>query len=475
MTIPNDSYPASNLNLLKRFFFNLFNTSKEESVKLILGGILLALIISSYTLTKELQNTVFSLIVGAKFIPLAKLITVLLLIPAIFLDAIIVDYLKRPQILILYLFLFTIFSFTFCFILPFERLGDGQINFTDHDRTLAYSFYFFTECYTPFLVGLFWSLMNFTTTSKEAKNTYGFIVSISKIGGMIISIIAYLLISNSFNIPQLSDAQKIRIILIGSSSCLLIAALILLYVTTKTSNSFYKVITAANLKEKKSTKTGLFSGVKLLVKQPYVLGIFCLIFFVDCINEVINFQRVLLVTNKSTSINVDFASMLSSFYTHVFWMHCLGFILAFFVTNFSLRFLNMRYCLMLMPVIAISFIIAFTITGLPQIIIILYILMHAMNYSIAYPVRENLYVVTSKDIQTKAKFSIDVLGPKSSRAFSQSFVFLNNNYVISAYGKALSSSFTNIFLLLMSGLWLITCYQVSKKYQQAVDENKIIS
>lgn len=459
----------------KNFLSKLFSISKVEVQKLLLGGILLGLVISSYTITKELQSTVFSLIIGAKYIPLAKLATIALLIPAIFLDAILVDHIKRHQILIIYFSTFATLSFIFSFALPFDRLNDPQTSFNNADKCLAFAFYFFTECYVPFLIGLFWSLMNANTNSLEAKNIYAFIVSISKMGGMLSSFCCYLLISSSINMFLLSDEGKIRAILIGSSFCLTFASMILLFFSTQKKYQLYTIINKTAHKEEKTKKTGVLAGIKLLIKQPYVLGIFGLIFFADCINEVINFERILLVTTSTSAHKLSFSEILGSFYMHVFWMHTLGFILSFFVTNFALRFLNIKYCLMIMPIVAISFISFYALTGVPQMIFILYVVMHAMSYSIAYPVRESLYVITSRDIQTKGKFSIDVIAPKSARAFSQSFIFLNNNIITSVFSKGATSGLNNIFLLFMSSMWLATCFKMSKRYQAAVDNDETIS
>ncbi len=465
--------PSANINI-KLFLSRFFSTSKDEVSIMLLGGALLAMIISSYTLTKELQSTVFSLIIGAKYIPIAKLVTICLLIPAIFLDALLVDRLRRHRLLNLYLTFFSLIGFLFSYLLPFERLNNPQASFTLCDRTLAFAFYFFTECYVPFLIGLLWSLMNVSTNPKEAKNTYAFIVSLSKIGGMITSMFAYLIISDTIAILDLNDTAKIRTVMTSSAVCLMIGSIILYFFSSNENYKLHTILNKTKSNKDPVKKTSIAEGLKLLIKQPYVLGIFCLIFFAECINEIINFERILIVTSDSASKNLGFCEILSSFYTHVFWMHTLGFVLAFVVTNFSLRFLSIKHCLMIMPIVAIGFISFYVLTGLSQVIIILYVVMHAMNYSIAYPVRENLYVITSRDIQTKGKFSVDVLAPKSSRAFSQSFIFLNNNYIYTAFGKSATSALNNIFLVVIASLWLITCVRMSKRYQRAVENDEII-
>lgn len=47
-------------------------------------------------------------------------------------------------------------------------------------------------------------------------------------------------------------------------------------------------------RSKQKAKPGLFSGLFMLIRQPYTLGIFSMIFFYEAINVVLNYQRLLI-------------------------------------------------------------------------------------------------------------------------------------------------------------------------------------
>ena len=59
--------------------------------------------------------------------------------------------------------------------------------------------------------------------------------------------------------------------------------------------------------------------------------------------------------------------------------------------------------------------------------------MKAMGYTINTPIRESLYIVASKDIQFKAKFTVDAIGLKFARSSGQGFNYFNTHIISKLY------------------------------------------
>ena len=67
-----------------RLFGGWLNEPKEERIKYTLLSCAFFFLIAGYTVAKELKDSVFVTIVGRTYIPQAKILALLVLIPAIF-------------------------------------------------------------------------------------------------------------------------------------------------------------------------------------------------------------------------------------------------------------------------------------------------------------------------------------------------------------------------------------------------------
>ena len=70
---------------------NAIGSDRHERLKFFLLCVTFLLVIGSYTLIKELRDSIFVAIVGREYIPIARIIETFVLIPAIFFYAYLVD------------------------------------------------------------------------------------------------------------------------------------------------------------------------------------------------------------------------------------------------------------------------------------------------------------------------------------------------------------------------------------------------
>ncbi|WPX97621.1 Npt1/Npt2 family nucleotide transporter [Candidatus Fokinia crypta] len=207
-----------------RFFKRFFSLSKVEFWKLMLSGLLFFLIISSYTIVRELQNVIFPAFLGLENMPLSKLATLLSLLPAALVDAYLIDRVRRATLLVVYLAVWIIIGLYVSFGLPLDILDltSEKIFLTTLQKSTVWAFFLFVEGYTIFLMSTFWSFTNSINDPKSAKHTYGFIVASSKLGGMLTAFLAWALFSTSIDLG-FSVVGKLRLLMVVAVLLLIIA------------------------------------------------------------------------------------------------------------------------------------------------------------------------------------------------------------------------------------------------------------
>ena len=458
------------------FLGGMFNVPKDkyERIKFILLTVCFAFVIGSYTIAKELKDSVFVSIVGADYLSCAKLATIFLLIPAALGYSRLVDVFRRYQLLAFYSLFYGVVLAIFTIFLGHSTIGLNNTTTSPH-RWFGWMFYFILEGYSPFVVGVFWAFANSISNPKEARNYYPLMVTGSKIGGITTALFAYYLLKNLSVLSRFSSGNLDVLshqILMGVVSAMLLCVPVLLFILMKIVPGHYlHGYEAVYQLEKKLSKqnkseTGIFSGIKLLFESPYVLGIFCLVFFYEILNVVLNFQRIFLLKAAAHSM----ADLTASMFWQRFLMHFWGMLLSFLGVQFLLRRFGVRQCLLIVPILMSSLLIFFITTYSVESIQYVFIGLGIINYSFSSPLREALYIPTMKDMKFKAKAWIDTFGTKFSKGFGSIFAWISGG---AAAGASILSIYATFFTILMS-LWFLTAWLLGKRYTKAINNNEII-
>ena len=453
------------------FLYQLISLNRAEVLKLVVGGFLFFAIIGSYTLVQELKYGIFAAIVGPYHLPAAKFLAFIILFPAIMLDGYLVDHFRRYQLVILYTFIFGVIGILFTFLSAHPEIGIGNTK-QDVGRIFGWAFLIYVEGFSPFLLGVFWAFMNSIHNPKNAQRTYGFITSASKIGGIFVTSFAYLFLSSHrLFFIDLDGTTKIQLIILIASLLLLFGSLFLTLMVKKLKLDTFKGYHTKI--DEVSKKTGMWIGIRLLLKNRYVLGVFLLVFLADIIAEIVNYKRILIVMgDKATDGPLHYK--IAKLYLQLLYMHLIGLGISLFLTNSVMRLLGTRICVFIMPLFTLIFALIYIITQIDSVIIWLYIVIKAMTYTIGTPARESLYIITSKDIQFKAKFVIDALGVKLARNSGQALNY-TWNIIGKYYGQFSSMLFTNTVLIIIPIIWIVTAYFVGNAYTKNLKEDKVIS
>ena len=463
-----------NLRASFRKFFLLSDMEPHERKKLLWLTITFFLVIASYTLIKELKDSMFVAIVGKEYLPWAKQVAMIILIPMIFFYSKLVDSLRRYQLLCFYAVAYGLLGLVFAYFLGHPTIGIANTDASKY-RIFGWVFYFFYEGYSPFVVSVFWAFANSINNPKEAKSNYGLMISGSKIGGMLTPAIAWWLISqrDSCGLPAYSDVFVHQILLGLASAIILLVPVAITYMIKSVPGRFmhgyeavYKV---EKEKEKKGTeKSGVFAGLWMLVRYPYMLGIYSMMFFYEVINVVLNYQRIAIAQSSVKTIS----GLSCILYQHVLIMHGVGFLISFFGTRTMMQKLGEKRSLMLIPLSAGFLLLVFMFLNTLGSLVFVFIALRSINYAFAFPVRESLYIPTVKTMKFKAKSWIDAFGSKLAKSAGSWINIVAKN--IGAPGTAVYFSFYSVFFFGVIGLWSIAAYLMGNRFEQAIANNEVI-
>ncbi len=453
----------------RNVFTRLRALERKEFLKLVGASAVFALVIMAYTILKELKDIVFVATVGIDYVPNAKLVAIFVLIPFILLYSYLVNRLRRHQLLCFYAVVYGFFGLVFAYL-----LGDpvhGLLNpITSPTRLLGWIFYIFIEGASPFIVGVTWAFTNSVFTPKEAREGYGFLVAFSKTGGMAGAAFSWILLSRFLLIPGILKQQLLVIV---PSVALLLVPFAVVYMIKKVGKQNLHGYEAAYEYQKEADKKHqqgtIFSGLKLFIKQPYVLGIFSMVMFYEVVDSVISYLRLVYARGETA----DLEQFSSKLFAIAFSYHFLGFFIALLGTSALLHWLGERKCLLLIPLAIGSLLFTFLTFSSFSVCMFVFITMRAIDYGFLYPVRESLYIPTVKAIKFQSKAWIDAFGKRFSKAVGAQFNILSRT-ALHYGGMGMFQAMHWAFFAFIVSVWTIAAFFLGKRYSKAIKDNEVI-
>ena len=224
---------------VRQMMHRLFDIEPQERMKLFFLSLLYFLVVGAYTVTRDLKSSIFLGTVGKEYIPWVKVISMLMLVPAIFFYSRLVDKIRRYQLLIFYSVLFGVANLIFAYYIGHPTIGILNTD-AQPTRLFGWFFYFFVEGYSPFVVSVFWALANSVNSPAEAKKNYGYMVAGSKFGGMVAAALAWYIfgLSAQLTTPCLTHVEAHQLILVISSLVFSISSRCAVVVYKKSSCEF---------------------------------------------------------------------------------------------------------------------------------------------------------------------------------------------------------------------------------------------
>lgn len=446
---------------LKMLLSPFLNTPYHERLKLLLLSLAYAMLIAVYSILKSLKNPVFFSMVGGDYQPWTRFVSIPFLIVGMMIYSKLVDKLRRYQVLCFFIGVYVVFTLVCAYRLSDPVWGLANTN-ASVDRWLGWIFYLTLDLYQAFVISTFWAFSNSISTPESAKTEYGLLVAFSKVGGIIAPLVSREFLHRSGE----NSISSICTLIAFSSIFLAIAMMFIYYLKYKIPGRYLHGYEAAYKIEKtQGKKTGMLEGVRLMVTHPYVFGIFGLVYGYETISAILEYHMHVLVSIECSNQIVGMSSF-GFMYTAAF--QALGFFFALIGTPTLLRFLDVRLCLLILPITTIGLIISLLVYPCLGTIFFAMVVLRALHYGFNFPVQEILYIPTIKDIKFKAQAWIKSFG----RTISKSSGSAINLHAISQGGGL--SVYGSVFSLGLSVVWIIIALGVGKKYAETVKEGKVI-
>lgn len=451
-----------------------FDLNKQEKHMILWLAIAFFCVIGAYTVLKEMKDVLFAQLVGSQHLNEVKFYSMFVLLPATLLYAKLVDYLSRFSLLVFYSLLYGVGGIVIAYYLQDPIIGLAN-TVPNYDRTFGWFVYLFYEGVVPFVVSVFWSFANSITGPQTAKKGYTLLIAGSKVGGMVTAGLAWAMFTPTSFLGGLhwSSVFMHQVLLVGSSIMLAISPY-MIYILLKTSSekSLHGYEAVHSYEEKQEQKgeaeTGMLSGLFMMIKHPYILGMFGMMFFYELVNVVLGIQRVMVLQAGAK----DAAAFSGAMFKQRFFMHFIGLVLSFIGTRVLVKKLGERVCLILIPLITGALLFYFMLAYNEQAILFVFMALGIINYAFSSPLREALYIPTVKDIRFKSKAWIESFGQRFAKACGSGAI--HGIKKIAIVGSPVYLTMFSGFFALVIAVWTMVAFLLGKKYANLIKKGEAI-
>jgi len=422
------------------------NLSVSEIKRFGLLALALMLTLGPYWMLRVVREAIFIDLVGVRLQPWGKIASVLFIVPLVLFYSKLIDFVKKEK---LFYVIYSAYVSLFLAIAFFTQFPPGLTLPFIPGKLFGWVSYVIIESFGALAPALFWSFVASYTTTASAKRGYGMILSITQIGT----------ISGTLFIANFSERLGLPFIIVIATMFIAMVPLVIRKFLTVNN-----IPTTEFLRTNKP-KTGFLEGLRLLVKQPYLLGIFIITTGYEITGTFLEFQMNILGHKYYPT-----REMFAAFYgRYGFYTNMLAFLFALMGTSFFLRKFGLRICLLLFPAATGVIILSARFFPVLPVIFVSMIILKGLSYSLNNPSKEILYIPTSRDAKFKAKGWIDIFGQRSVKASGSGINAFFRNLappVTIAYATPILLSFVSV--------WLIIARLVGVKHHKLIKEKDII-
>lgn len=450
-----------------RFFYP--DIKKEEVLKFSLFAMVLFFILGSYWALRLLKDSLVYKIAfpaslgwangyGKDIVPTLKMITPFIVAAVVVLYTKLLDVMEKHKLFYVFCsFYAVLFALTSVALLILKNFGPEYIGAYPL-AALGIAVYFATESFGSLVIALFWSFAVSCNKTDEAKRSFPFMIAVAQIGTIGGSSLLV------FGMPNWAIYAL----------CTITTILVMVMI-----NQIVTKIPASQLvsdKIEKKQKPDIMAGLRLLLTQPYLLGVFIVSTFYEIVKTIVDFQ---MKSQASLLPGVNFEVFLGWF---GFWTNMTAFLMALFGTSYIMKKYGLKFCIMLYPVVfgvaLVSLYVYYTTNPSPENLLwatfAVMMLVTAISYAVNNPTKEMMYIPTSNDAKFKVKGITDTVGSRGSKAAGSAINNSLNVGATQALKVANLMAFGTMIGLGFIGIWLIAAIYVGNKNAQLVRDNKII-
>ena len=451
--------------MLKRLATTLWGSfeSKEELQKFGILALIFCGIIGLYWALRPMKDSIFNAMIGMEWQPWAKVLSLVVIFPIVILYSKLVDMFPRHKVFYFLTGLYGVIALImfFCFSDPSLGLANTV---KSPARILGWVWYVWVESFGSLMVALFWAIVTDITSPESAKRGFPLVALFGQVGNMVG--------------PRFLNAKALGF---SNSAPVVGIVAVLLFAIGAMFWVFMKVTPASQLKgynasdeSEVESEPGFFEGLKLLVTQGYLLGLFLIITVFEVIVTVLDFHFKMSVSTAFVN-EAEVGAYLASYATMTGVVSTLCVLLGI---NSIQRILGMRASLLMLPILTVSAVLLIKFN--PQSLLIGFWIMvfsKAVNYALNQPTLKQLYIPTSKDTRYKAQAWIEMFGgrfSKGSGAYINTFraPLVAQHGAIDGVARFLFVSSAISFGLV--GVWLLVAIYVAATYDKAIKEKRIV-
>ena len=163
--------------------------TKPELKKFSLLGGIFSFTIGVYWLLRPIKDGVFNQYVGAQSIPMAKLVSLVVVIPLVILYSKLVDAFPRQRVFYALSVIYAVMALGLGLIMLHPDLGIHMATSQGHPlfwgRMVGWFAYSYVESFGSIMVALFWAFAADTTTPDAAKRGFPIITFGAQLGGIV--------------------------------------------------------------------------------------------------------------------------------------------------------------------------------------------------------------------------------------------------------------------------------------------------
>ncbi len=434
----------------------LFYKEEEEFSKFFKLAAIIGTIIGIFWVLAPTKDIVFVSLVGRDYLPYAKLFSVLFLLPILAVYSYLLDIYVRHKVF------YALCCFYGVAILAFALYFSSGV-FLDQPtiyNVYGWLWYGFVESFGVIMASYFWSFVADTSTPDSAKKWYIFLVFGAQIGGLIGPLTMYS-VSHIYG-PDI-------IVACTGFLCFVLAAMMYYFVRCTPKGllkGYHGHVHAGNNKEEKTKKpkVGFFEGLRLILKYPYVTGIACIGMVWALVSTVIEFYLKINAAQAYTTLfelNQFFFFYAVSMNIVSLGALCLG------VARIG-NYWGIQRTLAYFPFIVLG---GFVVLGIWQTLwssFFVLIVIKGLNYVLHDPLKEQLYIPTSKGTKYKAKSWIDTFGFRGAKCVGSAVHMLRP--VLQSYFVGVSSLVCCMLIL----LWMRVAWYVGQYHAEAIKNDEQI-
>jgi AAA family ATP:ADP antiporter len=298
------------------------------------------------------------------------------------------------------LFLPYVYAFFIAMLVLFYALMGSEQN----SVFVARAFFIWTSVFNLFVVSVFWSFMTDLYNNAQARRLFGFIAAGGSIGALTGPAIT------TFLVEPLGSRNLLLI-----SALMLVLAIVCISRLSKWSGARQPDKTESSQHDNDSLiPGGIWAGVTLVFRSPYLLGICLLMLFFTTLATFLYFMQAEIIRDAF----VDSAERTSVFAAIDLTVNSLTLIFQLFLTSRLIKWFGLAVVLAIIPVLLSLGFVLLGLSPVLAILIIVQVIRRSGNYAVMRPAREMLYVVLSREEKYRAKNFIDTFIYRSGDAIS---------------------------------------------------------